>query len=297
MKKTLLALVALWMGTMMPVWAQEESVARDSMVIEQPNRMVITTSGDTLTLTVEGMRDNPDFRYTRQAILAADEPVVVKEKKENWEFSIPFSRPVVTRTPYKGSRMRIRGFGIGFITALNAPEGMKLDMGRSIEFVSPSLEFVHYFGLPSRLNLSVGLQAVWRNYRMNGSLRFVERDEKVLLESYPEGAKVDFSRLRVTSLAIPLMVNFNIGKVWEVNLGPVVSFNGKGILKTKYVLDDVKCQEKTYDVGLNKLTADLFAHVSCRDIGIYVRYSPCDVLNTDYGPSFKGLSTGFTLWW
>ena len=69
---------------MSSVWAQEKKV------IEHPQRVVINSKGDTLVVEVEGKEGNPDFRYTHQAIIASDEPVVMKEKERDWEFQIPF---------------------------------------------------------------------------------------------------------------------------------------------------------------------------------------------------------------
>ena len=51
------------------------------------------------------------------------------------------------------------------------------------------------------------------------------------------------------------------------------------------------------DLHQNRVTVDLLATFGVGSIGVYAKYSPCKVLNTDFGPDFRGFSAGMTIWW
>ena len=66
-------------------------------------------------------------------------------------------------------------------------------------------------------------------------------------------------------------------------------------MKTRYTLNGEKHKEKTNDVHHQKVTVDFRATLAYDDIGIYVKYSPCNVLKSDFAPKFSGISTGIVL--
>jgi hypothetical protein len=56
-------------------------------------------------------------------------------------------------------------------------------------------------------------------------------------------------------------------------------------------------KETAKDLHQSRVTVDLLATFGVGSIGIYAKYSPCKVLNTDFGPDFRGFSAGMTIWW
>jgi hypothetical protein len=119
----------------------------------------------------------------------------------------------------------------------------------------------------------------------------------VKLADYPEGAEVKFSRLKVFSWTMPFMLNYDFNRKIDFSFGPVLNFNTHASLKTRYTLDGKKEKETAKDLHQNRVTVDLLATFGVGSIGIYAKYSPCKVLNTDFGPDFRGFSAGMTIWW
>lgn len=290
-----LALVAMVMLSATMASAQEVNGQQDSVTFVRPDFVTVKTEGDTLTVSVKGKAGNPDFQYNRQVVMASDEPVVTKERNSDWDFNIPFANKKHKVRKFK-NEIRMQGIGVGLVSAVGAPEGMDVDMGSSYEIMGPTLEWAYYPGA-SPLNLSIGLGVNWKNYRMTGHTRFLKQDGYVTLGSYPEGADVKFSRLKVFSWTMPLMLNYHFARNWGINLGPVINFNTHASLKTRYTLNDKKYKEIDKGLHQNRVTVDLMGHLSFRNIGFYAKYAPCKVLNTEWGPDFRGLSVGMTLWW
>ncbi|MBQ8672926.1 MAG: hypothetical protein IJ511_02560 [Bacteroides sp.] len=297
MKRTASALVAWIMATaaLTPAVAQETEKHQEQVTFERPDFVTLQTSGDTMTVSVQGKAGNPDFLYKRQVTLASDAPVVTKERQADWDFDLPFkNRKRHVRRPK--NKVRLHAFGLGLVSALQAPQGMDTDLGASYEVMGPTLEWAYYPG-NSPLNLSIGVGLNWKNYRMTGHTRFLKQDGQVTLGSYPEGADVKFSRLKVFSWTMPVMLNYDLSRDWDFSIGPVVNFNTHASLKTRYTLNGEKYKETEKELHQNRVTVDLMAHLSFRSIGFYAKYAPCKVLNTEWGPDFRALSFGMTLWW
>ena len=129
---------------------------------------------------------------------------------------------------------------------------------------------------------------------MTGHTRFVKEGNNIVLDNYPEEADIKFSRLKTFSITVPLMINQAIGRKAALSLGPVVNINTYGSLKTRYVLNDEKIKEKSKNIHQNSATIDLMAKLRLNSIGIYAKYSPSNVLNTEFGPKFSSISTGIS---
>ncbi len=271
------------------VWAQ------DVKVIERPQRVVINSKGDTLVVEVEGKEGNPDFRYTHQAIIASDEPVVMKEKERDWEFQIPFKKEAIKQKAHYNFNMR--GLGFGLVTALNAPEQMNVDMGASYEIMAPSVFELEYCMAGGKNTFSIGIGVDWKNYRMTGRNRFIKEEENIVLGTYPEGADVQFSRLKVFSWTLPLLYTHKFSRKLSFKVGPMVNFNTHASMKTCYKLAGEKVKLTDNNIHQSRVTVDLLAVFRVSAIGVYVKYSPFKVLNSDFGPDFSGLSTGLTLFY
>ena len=164
-------------------------------------------------------------------------------------------------------------------------------MGASYEISVDNLLKFRYNLLPAT-SVSLGAGVSWRNYRMTGHTRFVKEGNNIVLDSYPEGADIKFSRLKIFSITVPFMVNQAIGRKAVLSLGPVVNINTYGSLKTRYVLNDEKIKEQSKNIRQNSATIDFMAKLRLGKIGIYAKYSPSDVLNTAFGPEFNSFSTG-----
>ncbi len=269
--------------------------AQDTITIEHPDKVVIETTNRHMNVIVQGKEGDKDYRYRREVELATNDPVVTKERSGSWDFNIPFTNQKKKTRRHK-NEFRLHGVGFGLVSAIDAPAGMKVDMSSSYEIMGPALEWAYYPGT-SDLSLSWGIGLNWKNYRMTGHTRFMKQDGMVMLGDYPEGADIKFSRLKVFSLTLPLMLRYDFTRKIDFSFGPVVNFNTHASLKTRYTLEGKKVKETAKDLHQNRVTVDVMAHFSVGTIGIYAKYAPCKVLNTEWGPDFRGFSAGMTFYW
>lgn len=281
-------------------WGQQNTPTSDTVIIERPDRVILETVDDTMTVRVEGREGNPQFNYSRRVVMASDMPVVTHERQSGVDFHIPFtSRKSSCDNQESEWAFTMHGPGIGWVKALDAPKEMEIDMSASYEIMFPSLLAVEYRPHHSRLNISAGFGIDWRNYRMTGKKRFykdAETDE-LTIGDYKKDARPDFSRLKIFSWTMPITIGYDISKHLNLTAGPIVCFNTHSSLKTRYELDGVKCKETTKDLRPTRVTIDLIGIVTIYGIGTYVKYSPSKVLKNSYGPSFKGVSAGLIIYY
>lgn len=294
MSKKIYTLIVLALLTS-NAFAQQETTRE---VFLEPHEVIIESSNDSMSVTIHGRQGEPNFHYNQTVVLAQDEVTVTRESRTDIiEFNIPFSKKKKKEHPYRHSfcEVNMRGFGVGFVDALDTPEGMSVDMGASYELMVPSIiEWAWYPG-PSSFNLSIGVGLNWKNYRMTDRNRFIPTGNDIVIGPYPEGAAIEFSRLKVFSWMVPMMMSYEFNDWLGLRLGPVVNINTKATLKTRYSLEG-KGKKETHNLQhYNRLTVDLMGVISINNLDYYVKYSPCEVLDIDYGPNFKGISTGLIL--
>lgn len=274
--------------------AEEDSLTVTNTVqIESPHRVTLTQSDDRLTIDIKGEKGNPEFRYTREVNISPSEPVVTKERSSNWDFNIPF------RKQKKYARRRynefvIKDFKLGLSKVMNAPGNLNTNMASSWEITTPTLGWA-YYPWYSKTSFSIGIACSWRNYRMTGKNRFIKEGNEIVLGPYPERADIEFSRIKVFSWSVPLMFSYESSNKLGFSLGTIVNFNTHASLKTRYTLEGEKVKLTDNNIHQTPVTVDFQASVSCKSIGIYVKYSPCNVLDTSYGPKFSALSAGIIL--
>lgn len=228
-----------------------------------------------------------------------DEKFVDEKFPGGWDFSLPL-RTKKTSSAKTDLVLGSGGLGIGFVDALGCPEGMNVKMGQSLEFNWSDMIALK-LKMKNRNSISLGMGMLWRNYRMTDQNRFVQdSDGTIGIEPYPVGANPNFSRLHTTSMTFSLKYSHKWGHGWKVGVGPELAITPGGnkhnrSLKTRYELDDHKYKDKTYNVHVNPVTMNMVASLSYKGIGLYARWSPSNVLDTNYGPNFTSLSTGIVL--
>lgn len=192
------------------------------------------------------------------------------------------------------------GLGVGFINTPGAPDNMNTAMGRSVE-----VDWSNIVGLGVRAGkhgeFTLGMGLLWRNYKMTDTNLFRQDAQGNLsIESYPMGSNPKFSRLHTTSLTLPLQYRHTFKHGWRIALGPELAFNclkdKRYSLKTRYTLADQQQKEDARGVHVNDLNVNLYASVMWKHrIGLYMRWSPSNVMDTSYGPEFQSLSVGFRI--
>lgn len=202
--------------------------------------------------------------------------------------------------------LTVGGPGIGWVNACGQPDGMGVEMGKSLEISWLNALAVTY-RLPLRSSwISLGFGFDWRNYRIStGASRFVpDGNGGVEIGEYPEGVTPKGSRLKVFSMGVPLLwhqqLPFRIfGQSCVLWLGAVFNYNSHASMKTKWELPDgSKAEQKVNHIGHRRFTVDFIGMLRVwYGINLYVRYSPNSVLRGAGQPRFNPLSTGLILFY
>ena len=292
MNKFLVLALSLLIGSL---GSYANTVQDTIIVVNQAKKVTIEKKHNSMAVKVEGSAENPDYFYSKRMEVDSTAAVIIEEKNADWDFNIPFINKNSKTKKYRGN-LCVGGFGFGVVNAIETSEGMDMDMGASYEFSLDHLLRFNYNVLPAT-SVSMGFGMTWRNYRMTGRTRFIKEGDKLVLGAYPEGSDIKFSRLKVFSLTVPFMINQSLGRKVVFSVGPVVNFNTHASLKTRYTLNGEKVKEKNNNIHQNRMTVDLMAKLRFNSLGVYAKYSPSDMLNTDFGPKFRSFSTGITLFY
>lgn len=279
-----LALAALPVAAALP----EDTV----VTVTRPDSVILLQSDSTVHLSIYGREDDDTYRFDYDKKFSPEGRVVTHQKTSGLDFTLPFLRPEGQRGK---SYFSMGGVGFGFVNALGAPDPMNVNMAASYEVFADLLTYGRYVG--PHADLSIGFGINWRNYRMNGRTRFVMNGDCIGLSPYPDGADIDFSRIKVFSLTFPFRYTQHLSKHFTYSLAAILNVNTYASLKTHYTLDGEKHHSVFKDIRQTPVTVDFMGQVQFRSVGLYVKYSPCRMLNTDFGPDFSHLSAGITLFY
>jgi hypothetical protein len=272
------------------------------VVVIRPNEVEITSSEEMLDVIVRGAEGNPGYELKRHYEFKRGGTYVEREENSALNFVLPFSR-VSQRSArnyqpqHSYTDLTAGSFRLGVVSALRAPEGMNVKVAKSFELAFAPIQFKHRFA-HSDWGLRTGLWLNWRNYRMTDEVRFLRgEDGNIELGAYPEGARPRFSRIKIYSLEFPIhLLAYTRNQDWTFAFGPTVSYNSRASIKTRYRdADDQKQKDYRRGIHVNRLTVDLYGQVSYEGVGLYVKYSPCNVLESHYAPEFGGISMGLIL--
>ena len=254
--------------------------------------MTVVTTDSIQHILVEGKEDNPHYTYSN-TLQIVDSNYVSSSSINKDDFTIGFGWPKLAQknTDHQSTYTLAAHFSIGFVNAPGMPKAGDLNMGNSAELWF----FFDNEWRPWRNNhvFSFGIGLDWRNYRMEDNYCFRKDAEGMnVLERLPEGVSPNFSRVKVFSLNFPIRYQY-LGRRFGFSLGPVLNFNSYSSIKTKYKIDGHKYKEKYKNAHPTPITVDFMGTVLTPIIDFYVKYSPFDVLKSDYGLKFKTLSIGF----
>ncbi len=222
-------------------------------------------------------------------------PDAANRSVKNWigtrgsDFGFPIAQRGKTRYEVVSS-----GISFGWVGSLGAPAGTNPSMKRSHEY---SWNMIAGFRV-SRNNhaFTVGLGIRFRDIQTSGPQLFAKNDKgEIEMRPYEEGSEKHMSRIDLFNLQVPMTYNLRFGhrRNWALQLGPIVNFNTGASIKTQYTIGDRDYTVKTRDIHPIPVTVDLFAAIGFQDAGMYVRYSPMNVLRSRAALDFNTISTGF----
>ena len=267
-----------------------EPTDNDTIVINKPQSVSIITGDSIQTIEVKGREGDEGYHY-QNSIQLVDDNYVSKTtiNHDRWTLGVKMNSGDDNRTRNE----LVMKFALGMVNAINCDEGVDFSTTSSIELMWTIAQYNHYFDPQEHHRLSVGFALDWRNYRMTGNTMF-DKDENghIITTGYPTDANPKFSRFKVLSLAIPFEYCYKISPHFGFGFGPVLNWNVYGSMKTKYKLDGGTHKFVDKDIHQRVLTIDWMLRVYNPIISFYVKYSPMDVLKSDWGPKFQSISFG-----
>lgn len=198
------------------------------------------------------------------------------------------------------------GFGMGFANFadgslnVNDIDGVSLRSGSSLEY---NLNVYEKAFPISRYGWAVvtGAGMRWSRYRMDTNSFFQEVDGITSLQPAPAGIQYKASKLNITSITIPLLME------WQKRRGDEAKYffsvGVVGVIKTcsssKVVYIDAKGdkQKEKMDTGMNirPVTMDFLVQGGLNWIGVYAKYSPVGLFESGKGPKVHPVSIGLQI--
>jgi hypothetical protein len=270
----------------------QEPADGDTVIVDHPQKVVVTTTKAKMNVEVIGKEDNPNYYYSKSVDLQPS-AISVIQQDSGLDFNVPFigSTNKENENKKNANSIEITGLGFGFVSAPGAPNGMDVKMGSSYElFISELVGFHHRWGYRNKIILGIGID--WRNYRMTDQTRFLKQGNNIVLSDYPAGSDIKFSRLKIFSWTFEALYHRSFSHNVGIDFGPVLSLNTYGSLKTRYTDADGKHKDFNKNIHQTPITIDFKARLDVKGIGVYAKYSPCNILQTEYGPKFQSLSFG-----
>lgn len=262
--------------------------------VENADQLVITEDSRGVTVNIKGIGGDTDSTYTYRSQFSPDAVVKTHQSSSNWYMSMPFARRNRCTVKYPQWNVVSSGLMFGRSMGVGTADGVNLS-GAEIMWLN-TLGLNYCPSMRHSLTVSVGLD--WRNYRLDDNVRFYkDADGKLTVGGYNDANSHDrLSRIKTFSLLVPFTYTYSVGAGFNLSASAILDFNVYGSVKTKYQIGELKYEDFDKDIHQNVITCDFMALIDWRGIlGVYVKYSPCNVLKTDFGPKYQSLSFGTVL--
>ena len=197
------------------------------------------------------------------------------------------------------------GFSVGFAGVANGLGLERLnDVGDGRLLTDASMEYNFNF-YEKAVNLSKdgnwaivsGLGMRWTRYRVDGASYFLNVDGYTSLHPVPEEMDFRRARLNITSLTIPVLLEWQSRRNIFVSAGMVGVVKTMSSSKVLYHNSHGKKETKIMDKGMNlfPVRMEFVLQAGFDWIGAYVRYSPMGLFENGRGPKVYPVAIGLQL--
>ncbi|MBR0531543.1 MAG: hypothetical protein IJJ96_02955, partial [Bacteroidales bacterium] len=147
-----------------------------------------------------------------------------------------------------------------------------------------------------RHSFTYGPGVGFKNFGITGNKAMImTEDGSITIGRFKEGAIPMISRLTIFNVNMPLLYSLGFGKGYGITLGPVVNLNASSSIVNKYTFDGDKKKDKYKYVHCNLVTVDAMIQLNLRDVSVYGRYSPMNVMDKKYWSEFSTWSVGIAV--
>ena len=193
------------------------------------------------------------------------------------------------------------GFGVGFagFSDRGDMDGIPLRSGKSFEINLNLIQKVIPISRHYKWAFVTGLGIRWTRYHLKGNRYFEEIDNFTHLQTAPDNWKFKSSRLGITTLNVPLLIewqDYNRSRFFSA--GVECSFKTASSSRIYYVDERGKKQKEKVDAGmtLRPVTMDVLVQTGIEDFGIFFRYSPISIFEKNKGLELYPLTFGAMLY-
>lgn len=218
---------------------------------------------------------------------------------------IPFLNKKLSRKKYS-MESHWAGIGWGFANIsdanyqLNNINGVSLKSEASNEFFFSVIEktvpiYRNSWGITSGLGFN------WRNFELDKNTHFVEINNVIELKPAPISIEYSSSRLRTFALTVPLLLewqpNFANNHKFFMAAGIIGNVNTFASSRVKYLDANGKKVRsvESQDLNISPLSLDYMAQIGYNSWGIYAKYSPISIFQSQKGPNLRAVSLGAML--
>ncbi|GHU57150.1 hypothetical protein FACS189411_09860 [Bacteroidia bacterium] len=279
--------------------------SQDTILVVNEKRIEIKDNGDRLKIKVYEVTDNNET-IDDELIFEGHYKDGKSYESRKYISSINIPNPTWKKKASKERDFNDHwaGFGMGFanfadkrMEHFNDIDGVSLRSGKSLEYNLNVLE--KSFLLSSRSNWAIvtGMGIRWSRYSLDGNEYFKEVDGITALQPAPEGMNYKSSKLNITSLTIPVLLE------WQNRSNLFLSAGVVGVIKTasssKVSYKDASTKKHTdkMDSGMNlrPVTMEFLVQAGYDWIGVYAKYSPMSIFESGKGPKVFPVSIGLQL--
>lgn len=293
MKTFITSFIALCAATT----AMAQEVA-DTITINNPNKVVITQSDNSLSVTVSGLPDESDYLLERN-LTVADSAVStsyvsdIKHDGLSWDFGSAEKEDNGRITLDISPKIEY-----GLTTPIGGPSDMKTGFFKSGELRADLMCF-DFVPARGRWNFHLEFGISYTSLRLKGDRRFLaDADNHLTILPYPADAqeKNRNSYLFNIGASIKLMAHYSVGKYSYIGFGPmwtIPAANFGSSCRSIYTDADGKKQSHMHrlDTQLNNVGLR-FEYLPIRNFKIYATYSPWSSISKQTFGNFGSFSLG-----
>ena len=299
MKKIIISAIAFLVG-LLQVSASNQ-LFTDTTFSYQNKKVQIEDSVGKIKVKIVD-NENNEYKTVYEGVFSDEKSYEKWTVMEEWGINIPFlNKP--SKKKYK-MEPHWAGFGWGFANftdanlQLNNVGNVSLKSELSNEFYfNPIEKIVPIIG--NNVGITTGLGLNWRNYHLDNNTHLIENRGVTIVDN--TGTDYTFSRLRVFSITVPVLLEFQhkLGTKHDffVSAGIVGGVNTSSTYRIKYTEPDGDKENRVESKGLNiaPLTLDYMAQIGYGSWSVFAKYSPFDLFQSQKGPKVKAVSLGATL--
>lgn len=281
---------------MITLRAQESH--NDTLLIETPDKVVIAQNADTLTIQVAGQKNNPNYRYEREVVLANDaESRTTQTQSKNSALSWDFGEIEDDKHTTSLELKFFNNASVGFLFPIHKPSGMGSCNWKSFE---ASINMMSWILRPGNSNnyYMLDFKMDFRHLEMTGNTRFEAIDNHLLsISPYPDGAQPVHSMYDYMNPTISLSMYHRFNRDFTLGVGIGNTIHGRDQLSyCRSTYNDANGIRQTETGRINRFRTSNFNFrldaLLLGYTGLYVKYEPWSFFHKGEGPDFGTISTG-----